>query len=436
MLINFSVTNFGPIKEQQTLSFEADSSSHLEDYFLIPTKGNLRLLKLGLIYGANASGKTTVLRALEFLRDLVLEPYTKKTSRFDFKPFLFDPQTPNENTVFTIEFLQNNIKYFYELELNNEAIIREELFNFNPNRANVFKRTTDVENEYSEISFGSKIKKSKAIEKSLTANTLWNNTVLGGFLKTNVEQNELKEVTDWFSDYLKALIYTRTDLEAYVTSQIGQSDIKKEDVVNILKKADLNISDIIINAEEKDIPAGVLEIMEKQAGVPKDKLSELKNKGKHTTFDLEFQHTVDENDYTLSFEDESEGTRRYYGFAGLLSMLVHKSALFSIDELEASLHPDLFTHFILSFLMNSTKSQLLATTHNREILSNRDIFRNDAIWITDKSECCSTELYSLADFDTSVIRDTSNVYNAYKIGKLGGVPNLGDHYIDTENEKD
>ena len=108
--------------------------------------------------------------------------------------------------------------------------------------------------------------------------------------------------------------------------------------------------------------------------------------------------------------------------------------IFPIDELETSLHPDLFSHFILSFLMNSKSSQLIATTHNREILDNRDIYRNDAIWFTDKNESSATELYSLSDFDSSVIRNTSSVYNAYKIGKLGGVQNTGDVYIDLSDE--
>ena len=94
------------------------------------------------------------------------------------------------------------------------------------------------------------------------------------------------------------------------------------------------------------------------------------------------------------------------------------------------MHPDLYLHFILSFLLNSKTSQIVATTHNREILDNKDIFRNDAIWFTDKQESSSTELYSLADFDSSVIRNTTNVFNAYKSGKLNGTPNLGDTFID------
>ena len=93
MIINFSVENFGSIKEKQTLSFLANKSDHLEDYYIIePIKG-LRLNKLALIYGANASGKTTVLKALNFLKRICTQPFDKKTEKFDFEPFLFDENT-------------------------------------------------------------------------------------------------------------------------------------------------------------------------------------------------------------------------------------------------------------------------------------------------------------------------------------------------------
>jgi AAA15 family ATPase/GTPase len=435
MIVNFSVQNFGSIKDKQTLSFEAEKSTHLEDHYIIAATGGLRLLKLALIYGANASGKTTILKALDFLRDLVLEPAEKKTDNLEFSPFLFDSETPKQNSIISIDFIQNDVRYFYEVELNKNAISREVLNFFNPNKANVFKRTTDQNKQFTEITFGSKIKKDKTFEKTLESNTLWNNTVLGGFLKTNIELKELKEATDWFKNYLNPLIFTRTELEGYVTSRIDKTEIEKDLVVSILKKADFNISDILIHEEEKDLPDGFLEFIEKQLKTPDKKIKELKNKGKITSVNLEFEHTVKNKKYSLPFELESQGTRRYYGLAGLLSLLIKNSVAFPIDELEASLHPELYIHFLLSFLINSKKSQIIATTHNREILTNKDIFRNDAIWFTDKSETCATELYSLSDFDSSVVRDTSNIFNAYKTGKLGGTPNLGDYYIDISNEK-
>jgi AAA15 family ATPase/GTPase len=179
MIVNFSVQNFGSIKDKQTLSFEADKSNHLEDHYIINANGGLRLLKLALIYGANASGKTTILKAMEFLRCLVLEPAEKKTDNLEFSPFLFDSETPKQNSIISIDFIQNDVRYFYEIELNKNAISREELNFFNPNKANVFNRTTDINKQYTEITFGSKIKKDKTIEKNLEANTLWNNSVLG-----------------------------------------------------------------------------------------------------------------------------------------------------------------------------------------------------------------------------------------------------------------
>lgn len=435
MIVNFSVQNFGSIKDKQVLSFEADKSKHLEDYFIINSINGLRLLKLGLIYGANASGKTNILKAINVLRDLVLEPEDKKNTRLEFNPFQFDTTTSSLPTLLSMEFIQNDIRYLYEIEFNESAILKEELFYFNPSKSAVFKRTTDIEKQFSEIKFGSKITLDKSFKKTLESNTLWNNTVLGGFLKTNIEFKELKDVTDWFEKYLYPIVLTDTQLDNYVTSQIESSDINKEDIVRILKKADFNISDIVFNKEERDIPNSLFEFLENEVRLPVEKVNELKSKGKFTSLNIEFEHTVGNKKYNLPFQLESQGTQRYYGFAGLLSLLIRESVAIPIDELESSLHPDLYIHFLLSFLINSKKSQLIATTHNREILNNKDIFRNDAIWFADKNDSCATELYSLSDFDSSVIRDTSNVYNAYKIGKLGGVPHLGDYFIDLSNEK-
>ena len=417
MLINFSIQNFGSIKDKQTLSFEADKSKHLENYYIIETNG-LRLLKLCLLYGANASGKTTVLKALDFLRDLVLKPKIQKTETLDFEPFLFDEDTPNQNTIFEIEFLQNNIRYFYEIELNKNAIVREELYIKNSHKSNVFKRDTNFKYELTSITFGNKINLDKLEKKALEANTLWNNTVFGGFSKTNLKIDDFKNVVDWFNHYLTDFISPKTDLIAFFERKELTNLLFEKNIVESLKQADFNISGI----SKKEFRWAQL-------------FSKNDPYVRARDF-LEFEHHVKNKNYKIRYADESRGTQKYWGLAGFLQLLLTNSAILPIDELESSLHPDLFQHFLLSFLVNSTHSQLLATTHHREILNNKDIFRNDAIWITDKSNADSaTELYSLADFDTSVIRDTSNIYNAYKIGKLGGIPSLGDYYIDLEEDE-
>lgn len=429
MIVKFDIANFGSIKEKQTLSFEAEKTKSLEDFYIAKI-GNLRLLKIALIYGANASGKTTILKALDFLRNLVLYPVSKKTEELDFSPFLFDENTTKKNSTLSIEFVQNKIKYAYEVEFFQKAIVSESLLFYKPNKAIVFKRTTDLKNQFSKIRFGSKIVIEKTALKTLEANTLWNNTVLAGYLKTNIEINELKEAVDWFESYLHPLVYPKSELDGFITSLIEKNIVIKDDVIRILKKADLNISNIAIKKKEEDIPSGFFEFIEKTSDVPSERLREIKSKKKIMTVKLELEHFVDGNKYFLPFDLESQGTKRYYGFAGLLSLLVRNSTAFPIDELESSLHPDLYLHFLLSFLANSQNSQIIATTHNREILNDKDVIRDDAIWITDKKGNASTELYSFADFDTSVIRDTTNRLNAYKSGKLGGIPNVGDYYLD------
>ena len=106
MIVNFSVQNYLCIKNKVKLSFEATASKDLEEYYVSKKlNGKLRLLKIGLIYGANASGKTTVLNALDFLRQMVNDPFTKKTDVFDFEPYLFDSKTRAGNTFFSLEFI-------------------------------------------------------------------------------------------------------------------------------------------------------------------------------------------------------------------------------------------------------------------------------------------------------------------------------------------
>ena len=397
MIVNFSIQNFGSIKDKQTLSFEADASNHLENTYVVHTAGK-RLLKLALIYGANASGKTTILKALDFLRDLVVNPKEKKIDILHFDPFLFDAQTPLQPTELSIEFVHEEVCYQYEIAFTSQAVISEALYIDTFQKVLVYNRTTDIEEQFTKISFGDKITIDKNALQVLELNTLWNNTALGGFLKTNINLEEFRRVADWFGNYLKPIIAPQTQLGTYITKKISKGEVSKKEIVNILKKADFNISDIIIQENERQT-------------------------------NLFLEHTIDNISYNLSINAESEGTKRFYGFAGLLALLIKTPTIFPIDELESSLHPDLYTHFLLSFLQNAQQSQLIATTHNRELLGDSDIFREDVIWFTDKGEDCATQLYSLADFDTSTIK---NILSAYKIGKFSGVPRLSDTFIDLE----
>ena len=427
MILNFSVKNFGSIKNNQTLSFEADDSKHLEDTYVVNLAGK-RVLKLALIYGANASGKTTILKALNFLRALTLEPKSMKNDLLEFHPFLFDANTPTQNTYIAIEFIQNNRIYYYSVELTREAIVSESLSYEDPEQpmVEVYNRSTDLDNKFAYINFKEERKDIQILE----ANTLANNTVLGGYLKTNIVQKELQDCIDWFQNYLNPMIYPKADLFSLISSEIDKKNISKYDVLEILKKADFNISDIVLRKKEHDVPYDFIDYLKNKPNYSEENFLDLDGKRKYVTIDVGFEHTVNEVKYRLPIQEESQGTRRYYGFAGLLSLLIKNSKAFLVDELEASLHPDLYLHFLILFILNCRHSQIVATTHNRELLANKDIFRNDAIWFTDKEEDCATELYSLFDFHDSVVNDNTNILEAYKSGKLSGSPHLKDTFID------
>ena len=132
----------------------------------------------------------------------------------------------------------------------------------------------------------------------------------------------------------------------------------------------------------------------------------------------------------FDFNEESRGTQRYYELSGVLLRLINESHIVAIDELEFSMHPDLYEHFLVTFLTNAKESQLMFTTHMREFLADRDLFRDDSVWFTQKNETGATELYSLSDFGTEVLRKANSRYNAYRSGRLGAVPQLGDTFVE------
>jgi AAA15 family ATPase/GTPase len=429
MIIEFSVTNFGSIREKQTLSFEATKDATLADYYIVEPIPKLRLLKLAMIFGPNASGKSTVLKALEFLRDLVIKPAQNNSNRISFEPFLLDSDSEDKNSTMELSFVQEGVKYRYLLEFNGQHIYSEILYHSpNGREGKFFERKTNIENQTVDIKYSGKEGDSNNRLK-LEGLTLWNNTVLGSFSKGNIDFKELKTVYNWFDSYLMPMVSSKTDLMSWTTQRIDTSEKLKSYVTNLLGFADIQINRIDISKEEVELTENQIKaLMESPLG------DELKNKGlfdkKLKQVKTEFSHIgKDKNnkDVNILFPQhfESQGTLRYYGLGGILAIITAEPKAIAIDEFESSLHPDLAQNYILRFLVQSKKSQLLVTTHNIDFLGEQDVIRRDGVWFTQKNENGATELYSAADFDTSVIRKSSSLLNIYEAGRLGAKPNLG-----------
>lgn len=435
MLVKFKFNNFRSIKEFVELSLEASNSEDLEEYYVIKPNKKLKLLKVAAIYGANASGKSNILKALEFLRNLILEPVEKKTDKIKYDRFAFDEAFKKGNSEFQIDFFHEGIRYDYRIILNPDFIVSESLYFYHPNRALVFSRETNEEKELAIISIGSKIKLSAEDKKSLEANTLWNRTVFGGLLKTNIDFPYVSDPLDWFGNTLRALVTPNLNLMVYISLKIEEGLINKERLIEILNKADLNVSNVILKdlkIKLENVHNIIMDFMEFDTDMQK----EITRGGVLNTREIFFEHKIEKEDGTvgnalLPYDEESLGTQRFYQFSGLIDMMIQKGQVLPIDELESSLHPDLIKHFLLTFLVNTRNSQLIFSTHFRELMNESEILRNDIFHFTEKKNDGSTDLFALSDFDTTTIRKSSSIYNAYKIGKLGAVPELNDTYIET-----
>lgn len=438
MIVRFSFSNFKSIKEEVTLSFEASKSTELEEFYVVRATPKLRLLKVAAIYGANASGKSNVLEALEFLRQLVVGANRTKDQPINISPFAFhEPGAPQTPSTFRLKCVISGTLYEYEVTLNKRIITSERLVFYAPNKAVVFDRTTNPKSGISTITLGSKISLPAEEKRNLEINTLPNITTLGGYLRTNLSFPEVGIVVSWFINQLTFMVNPTSNLYPWVSNLIQSGQIEKEQLLRFLRKADFNIVDLAIEDDIVELDEASIHALKESNPQLLDYLNDKQGakhvyEGKKMVFYHQVEGNGTEKKYPLDYVLQSMGTKRYYELAGLLTYVLSNSRVMPIDEIESSLHPDLLKHFLLLFLRNSKNSQLIFTTHQRDLMRETDMLRNDIFHFTEKRPDGSTDLYSFTEFDSSVVRSDSSLYNAYKIGKLGAVPELGDAYIPVE----
>lgn len=418
MIQEFSVKNFLSFKDKQTISFEATSSKAYDEYYCVEVKPGMRLLKLGIIFGPNASGKTNLLKAMNFLVSIMRTPKEDKTKGISVTPFLFDDESKNAPTEFELSFYIDGTRYIYELKLNKKEVLFERL-TFYPSvqPALFFQRQKGSDTEKVQINFGTKVKINSMDRRILEGNTIGNTTVLASYSKSNIDSRDFEKVFDWIRTSFPPIVEPESDLFMYTSEKIEESKTCKSFIIELMHQADLNISDIYINDEEVEIDAEMKEKIEKFP-LPEEQKNKILEEGKITFKDLQFTHIINQLSYNLERRYESRGTMRYYGLGGILDKLISESSVMIIDELDNSLHFELLMNFLKLFLLQSSRSQLIFSTHNLTIMK-EDFIRNDSVWFTDKTDAGFTELYSASDFK---FHKNISLYNAYRSGKLGAIP--------------
>jgi len=402
MIQELKIKNFLSFKDETVFSFEASADKTLEDYYVAVQADGTRLLKMGMIYGANASGKSNLINAFEFLNNFTSSIREEKSTKTPFVPFMFD-KTRDEPGEFELIFYANDTKHKYCLVINDSNVLEETLF-FYPGTqpAILFDRKFDAKKKISVVEFGPKIKISEQAKEAIQLKTLRNTSIIAAYRQVNLSIPELDVVSDWLEEQFLNSINPYTDLTSYSDDAIKNSVDVKSHALNFLKEADFNITDVLFKAKEK---------------IKKEKRIHYNE----TLFTHKVINEGNEEHYSLSEKWQSKGTLRYYGLSAPFYHTIKNNSFMLIDEIGSALHPLLVIHFLKEFLQKSKKAQLLFTTHNMSLLNEKDILRKDAIWFTEKLENGSTDLFSLADFN---FRKELSYFNAYKIGKFGGVPQL------------
>ncbi len=428
MIAEFSIENYFSIKSVQKISFEPSADNFMSDEYSHEVKDGVRLLKVGIIYGANASGKTNILNAIEFFKMLVLRMPKDKTEKTGVVPFMLDDTSRNEKTKTSMVFYINQSKYILSFELDTKHIYSETLIVYDSIRpTKLYNRSYDATTESTTIDFGVNLKMTKKSQDVISGNTINNCSVLAAFGKSNVERTRLNDVYDYFAKQVKAVLAPGMLLSGYVKSQLDKDqtgDLKKF-ILNFLKASDFNIKDVVLH-EEEELITPELEQLIQNAPIGKDAKAEMLRKGKITNTELTFKHKAGDKVYDLSEEYESNGTMRFLGMAVILNFLLKTNRFVPIDEVETSIHYELLAYFIKVFLANSDgTSQMLLTTHDINLL-NEDFIRRDTIWFTDKDELGETKIVRLSSLG---LHKNLSPYNAYKQGKLVKLPFLGSQYI-------
>jgi AAA15 family ATPase/GTPase len=416
MLISFEVENFLSVKDRQELSMIANSDKEMEANHCIKpgTPVDLKLLKSAAIYGANASGKSNLLKALLYMRHVILTSASgeKIKEGTGFQPFKLAKDSQNQPGFFEIKFLLDKKIYTYGFNIDDRKILSEWLY-FYPHKtqALLFRRDLLEENELEltgndqsetryEYKFGSYFKGEKNKIISLTRSNALYLTVGAQFAHPVLEK-----IFAWFGHFLKPGITPETKRISDFTTRLMEGDeTTKKRIVLFLKSADLGIEDVKI---------------EKKKGTEEKETADIDIKMIHRAISDDIEMMAD-----IDFNHESMGTRRMYQLSGPLFDALTNGGVLIIDELEDSMHFHMLKALLSEFFENSNRSQIIFTTHNVQLLEDK-LFRRDEIWFTEKRADGATELFSLSDFKPKPRKDKS-LKNGYLNGAFGALPVLGD----------
>lgn len=449
MIVTFSIENFLSFNEEVTFSLVASNrlSDHHENHLVQIPRNDAKVLRGGIMYGANGAGKSNFFKALSYLRDTALKRKKTKseaesetesespgTGRTAFR-FREDPEMPSH---LDLQFIVRDTLYRFGLILDDERIIEEWLFEVNGSRKKViYERKTDEK--------GNVTVKIRGASPKLKALAIVGGPKEQSFLATirsTLDRNDhgpVREVIDWFRSGIRFISpnshYYRLGHKLSIDNELRSFS------GDFLRAASTGVDDLHVSREEISedqlkamLPPFLAEeiiadINKGEFGVLKVNNAEIvvEKAGEHRYHILSIQsiheHEMSEK-VRFDVTEESDGTRRLLHLLPALHHLHTDGGVFVIDEVERSMHPLLVRKF-LEFFFNDCdgdRRQLIVTSHESNLLD-QDLLRRDEIWFAEKNQRGATSLYSLADFQP---RRDLKIDKHYLRGRFGAIPFLGE----------
>ncbi|HQB50896.1 MAG TPA: ATP-binding protein [bacterium] len=419
MLIEFSVGNYLSFKDRQTISLAASSITEFPNN-LIQQSGR-QFLKGAAVFGGNASGKTNIIKAMAFVKNFFQNSYNISLldRPIEVKPFLLNANNKNKPSFFELVFLAEENIYRYGFEVDSNKVCSEWLFLTRvKSESKIFIR--DGQN----FSFGPKLSKSKIEPEKIRPNALL-------LSRLALEGQPIAEIIlQWFKRFRIISSINDESCHNFTSDQVNNNKVFKKKVLNFLRQADFNVSDILIDTQSyqslDNIPAQFKRVVE---GILPSKTDTFKATFKSIAFTHDRYNESGQVVDTVNFDLEnleSAGTRKFFNLIGPIIDCLESGNVLVIDEIDSQLHPELVNFIVKLFnsKKNKQQAQLIFNTHNIPLL-NAGILRRDQIWFVNKNYLGESSLYSLVDFISESgqkIRKDESFEKNYLAGRYGGLP--------------
>ncbi len=436
MLIRFTVENFLSFKDEVEFSMVAGLPRKHKEHVVGSGKGNdYRTLKTAIIYGANAAGKSNLIKAMSFAQRLIVAGTDEKQA-IPVTPFLLDRTMRDKPSRFQFEIKCNSTAYIYGFELDSKQVHSEWLSELRPSsEAMLYERRTDLEGKTT-VELGRiplTEEHDRGFMRFVEIGTRENELFLKKTILNRVEY--FKEVYEWFDESLR-FVFPNPRSGSVETTNMTHSEFEK-DSRDIIQLFDLGIDNVKLEKSESLLPQSLLQdIADMHREVNKNVAIQFPSQNVYIFVSadndisarkfmtvhkvVQEDREVDEVDFELN--DESDGTQRLFELSSALLGLLSGAGnrVYVIDELDRRLHPRMTKHIVDIFLANSENQscQMIVTTHESSLLD-LDLVRRDEIWFVEKDSSGMSSVYSLEEFAP---RYDVDVQKGYLQGRYGAIP--------------